>query len=162
MDNGHYFLQPGYIVIPDGALSISAVIGSGVSLCLYDRKHKFGGMNLFQLPFMNTKGKTTAIYGNVACVTLIRMMKQLGTSTRHLEAQLFGGARHPDSPDRDIGSENVEMARKIILKYGISLASEDVGGEKGRKVVFNTENNETAVLKVDSLRNADWYPYDQA
>lgn len=162
MVNEHYFLQPGYIVVPDGGRSISAVIGSGVSLCLYDRKNKFGGMNLFLLPFINKKGKTTPIYGNVACVTLIRMMKEWGASTRHLEAQLFGGARYPNSPDRDIGQENVRTARKILSRYAISLVSEDVGGEKGRKVVFNSGTNETAVLKVDTLRNEDWYPYDPA
>lgn len=162
MANEHYFLQPGFIVVPDEGQSISAVIGSGVSLCLYDRKNKFGGMNLFQFPFINKKGKTTPIYGNVACVTLVRMMEAWGASTRHLEAQLFGGARYPGSLDRDIGKENVRTARKILCKYAISLVSEDVGGEKGRKIVFNTDTNETAVLKVDNLRNEDWYPYDPA
>ena len=42
----------------------------------------------------------------------------------------------------------------------IAIVSEDVGGRKGRKVVFNTNTNEIGVLKVEKLRVMDWYPYE--
>ncbi|MCJ7615365.1 MAG: hypothetical protein MUO43_02390 [Desulfobacterales bacterium] len=42
----------------------------------------------------------------------------------------------------------------------ISIVSEDVGVEKGTKIVFNTDTSEIAVIKVDKLRNKDWYPYE--
>jgi len=51
-------------------------------------------------------------------------------------------------------------ARKILIREMISIASEDVGGEKGRKIVFNTDMSEIAVIKVEKLRNKDWYPYE--
>lgn len=160
MDKAHYFLQPGYIYAPDGPQSISAVIGSGVSVCIFDRGKKTGGMNLYQYPHMAQEGKTTAKYGNVAIMALIGMMKKQGARRKDLEAQIFGGAKYPGSMGRDIGRENIEIAREILKKFKISLTSEDVGGEKGRKVVFNTFTNEIAVLKVDSLRSEDWYPYE--
>jgi chemotaxis protein CheD len=46
------------------------------------------------------------------------------------------------------------------MREGIRVVSEDTGGEKGRKIVFNTGTNEVAVLKVDRLRKGDWYPYE--
>ena len=52
------------------------------------------------------------------------------------------------------------ISRKILAKQGIPVVSEDVGGRKGRKIVFNTQTNEIAVLKVGHLRKADWYPYE--
>jgi chemotaxis protein CheD len=52
------------------------------------------------------------------------------------------------------------IARKILAKERINITSEDVGGEKGRKIVFNTHTNEMAVIKVDKLRTVDWYPYE--
>ena len=159
MNNEHYFLQPGYIVVPDQSVSISTVIGSGVSVCIYDRKKRFGGMNHFQLPYMVTKGKTTAIYGNVSTIALIKMMLVHECKKKHLEAQIFGGAYNPQKNDKDIGRENIEIARKTLLKNNIPVISEDVSGAKGRKIVFNTRTNEMAVLKVDNLRDADWYPY---
>ncbi len=159
MNTDHYFLQPGYIVVPESFVSISTVIGSGVSICIYDKQNRIGGMNHFQLPYMAAKGKTTALYGNVSTMALIKMMLGHGSGEKYFEAQIFGGAYNPEKTDKDIGRENIEIARKILLKSKISVISEDTGGEKGRKVVFNTTTNEVAVLKVDSLRNADWYPY---
>ena len=159
MNKDHYFLQPGYIVVPDQNVSISTVIGSGVSVCIYDKKNQIGGMNHFQLPYIAAKGKTTAVYGNVATLALIKMMMLHDSKKKHLEAQIFGGAYHPQKNDMDIGSENIEIARKILSRSNISIISEDVGGAKGRKVVFNTRTNEMAVLKVKTLRNVDWYPY---
>ncbi|MDA3790855.1 MAG: chemotaxis protein CheD [Desulfobacula sp.] len=155
----NYFLQPGYIFVPNQNITISSVLGSGVSVCIFDRKKLIGGMNHFQFPYMGTKGKTTALYGNVATITLVRMMLAHESPKKHLEAQIFGGACNPKQNDKDIGRENIEIARKTLLKSRIPILSEDVGGEKGRKVVFNTRTNEVAVLKVDTLRDIDWFPY---
>jgi len=159
MDNSNYFLQPGYIYVPEKAGSISTVIGSGVAVCIFDKQNRIGGMNHFQLPFMAARGKTTAMYGNIATITLIKMMLSPEPKTRHLEAQIFGGAYNPVNSDKDVGKENIEIAHKILNQNKIAIISEDTGGKKGRKVVFNISTNEAAVLKVDDLRDADWYPY---
>ncbi|MBF0549539.1 MAG: chemotaxis protein CheD [Deltaproteobacteria bacterium] len=155
-----YFLQPGYIFVAVTPTQISTVLGSCVGVSLYDREHQFGGMNHFQLPIHADKSDSTARYGNVATVALIKMMLNEGSSLKRLEAQLLGGAHNPEISPRNIGRENVEVARKILAKAGIKLVSEDVGGEKGRKIVFNTSNNELAVIKVDKLRKSDWFPYE--
>lgn len=159
MANDNYFLQPGYIIVPEQATTISTVTGSSVMVCLFDKKKLIAGFNHFQLPHIKEKGKTTAVYGNVATTTLIKMMCSRGSKAKHLEAQLFGGAFNREKSDRDIGKKNVEAAKRVLKKYRINLISEDTGGEKGRKIVFNTHTNEAAVLKVDSLRDNDWYPY---
>ena len=155
----NYFLQPGYIFVPDQPIGISTVIGSGVSVCIYDRKKQTGGMNHFLFPHIAIKGKTTALYGNISMTALLKMMLAQESSIKHLEAQIYGGAYSPEKNNKDIGRENIEMARKILLKNRISITSQDVGGEKGRKVIFNTRTNEVAILKVDRLRDMDWYPY---
>jgi chemotaxis protein CheD len=61
--------------------------------------------------------------------------------------------------DRDIGKENIAMARQVLRRMGISIVSEDVGGELGRKIVFNTLTSDVAVLKTEGIRKSDWYPY---
>jgi len=155
----NYFLQPGYIFVPDNPPDISTVLGSGVSVCIYDKKKRMGGMNHFQLPHVATKGKTTALYGNVATIALLKMIFAQNSSIKNLEAQIFGGAYHSKKNNKDIGRENVEIAIKILLKKQISISSKDVGGEKGRKVIFNTSTNDVAVLRVEKLRDEDWYPY---
>ena len=155
-----YFIEPGYILVAARPAVISGVLGSCVSVCLYDRKRKVGGMNHFRYPFIGEKHRATAIYGNVSTLALIRMMIAEGSKPKHLEAQIIGGAHNPAASPKNIGRENVLMARKILIRHRISVTSEDVGGEKGRKVVFNTRQNEIAVMKVENLRSGDWYPYD--
>jgi chemotaxis protein CheD len=84
-----------------------------------------------------------------------------GSKKKHLEAQIFGGAHNREISPKDIGRGNITIARKILAREGIRIVSEDVGGEKGRKIVFDTQANEIAVLKVDKLRKGDWYPYKE-
>ena len=71
----------------------------------------------------------------------------------------MGGNPGDDRPEEDIGPQNVQVARKILQQQGIPITSEDVGGGKGRKLIYNTGTNEAVVLKVDRLREEDWYPY---
>ena len=58
--SSNYFLKPGYILIASKPTVISTVLGSCVSVCLYDRKRGAGGMNHFQLPSIGKSEDTTA------------------------------------------------------------------------------------------------------
>ena len=152
-------MQSGFIFIPDMATQISTVLGSCVSVCIYDKRRKTGGMNHFQFPFTDKKQNATPRYGNVATISLIHMLINDGSNIKHLEAQIFGGAFNSKISPVDIGYENVMLAKKILIERKIYIVSEDVGGQKGRKVVFNTGTNEIGVFRVDKLRVRDWYPY---
>jgi len=155
-----YLLKPGFIYFSDKPISISTVLGSSVSVCLFDRKQKIGGMNHFQFPGTREKERSTPVYGNVATLTLIRMMLSNGSRDNHLEAQIFGGAHNGLISSVNVGIENIRTARKILNRKKIRIVSEDVGGEVGRKIIFNTSTSEIAVLKVKTLRQSDWYPYE--
>lgn len=155
----NYYLEPGYIFLAEKPTSISTVLGSCVSVCIFDQKRKVGGMNHFQVPLVAESDQATARFGNVATITLIRMMIHDGSKIKNLEAQILGGAQNRKISPKDIGFENVMAAKKILTRERIRVTSEDVRGGKGRKIVFNTGTNEIAVFKVDKLREADWYPY---
>jgi len=157
---GEYLLKPGFIYLPRQPTAISAVLGSSVSICLYDKKLEIGGMNHFLFPSVLPPERPTARYGNVATTALIRMMLKNGATLKTMEAQVIGGAFLPETMSRDIGRSNLETARTMLKERKIRIISEDVGGELGRKIVFNTTNCEIAVLKVGRLRRSDWYPYD--
>lgn len=154
-----YFLKPGYILVPEVPTIISTVLGSCVAVCLFDGTRKTGGMNHFPLPSTNKPEEATARYGNVATLALIGMMLENGSSIKDLEAQILGGAFCPKTCPNDIGKENVNVARKVLTRKKISIVSEDVGGEKGRKIVYDTSSNEVVVIKVEKIRQGDWYPY---
>ena len=156
----NYFLEPGYLFLATKPTVVSTVLGSSVSVCIYDIKQKMGGINHFQFPFTGEKHQATAKYGNVATIALIRIMVNNGSKIKHLEAQILGGAYNRKVSPKNIGQENIMAARKILARERICIASEDVGGEKGRKIVFNTDSSEIAVIKVEKVRAKDWYPYE--
>ena len=156
-----YFIKPGYIFVSAKPAIISAVLGSCVSVCIYDNKLKIGGMNNFKLPKTSQSEDATARFGNVSTSALIQMMIENGSRISSLEAQIFGGSSNRDfSSQNEVGQENIMIAQKILKKRGIDLVSQDIGGQKGRKIVFDTSINQIAVLKVDKLRKEDWYPYE--
>ena len=116
-------------------------------------------MNHFQLPYISEKHQTTARYGNVAAIALVRMMVRDGSKMKDLEAQIFGGAHSQMDARGNIAQENISIARRVLARENISVVSEDTGGKKGRKIVFDTATSETVVMKVEKLRTGDWYPY---
>jgi len=157
---GQYLLKPGFIYFSKGNSVIQAVLGTCVSVCLWDKKRRFGGMNNFPYPATNNKHEATAKYGNVATVTLIRMMEEAGCNKGDMMAQIFGGS-HPEGgkyvKKRNIGNENIEVARKVLKSKRIKVVSEDIGGHMGRKIAFDVETGNVAVLRVLDIRDSDWH-----
>ncbi len=151
------FIEPGYIYLPTVPTNLYAVLGSCVSVCLWDKKLKIGGMNHFLYPKVETRDKATPQYGNVATLQVIQMMEKVGAKTNSLLAQIIGGATPPfPCKNKDIGENNVEIARKILRSKGIKIVSEDVGGTMGRKIVFNSYTGHLMILKVYQIRKDDW------
>jgi len=150
-----HYLERGCIYVSGGEGAVQTVLGSCVSVCLWDAELKCGGMNHFIYPQTNNKELATPKYGNVATMALIKLMCEEGCRVESLAAQILGGG-HPDGASDSTGSRNVEVARKILREKGIKIMSEDVGGSIGRKVVFDLATGHIAVLKVHKIRNEDW------
>lgn len=161
LDLAKYFLRPGYIFIPGKPTLISVVLGSCVAVSLWDRKLKYGGMNHFLYPKVADPEKATAQFGDVATRTLIRLFLGSGSRVENLEAQILGGAAQADcrGDEAAIPQQNIDVARGLVEDRGIRIASQDVGGNKGRKAIYNSRTNELMVIRVERLRECDWYPY---
>lgn len=151
-----YNLEPGYIFASAHGAIIRTVVGSCVAICLWDGEKRFGGMNHFLYPQILEKGKTTAEYGNVAIPALVKLLENLGSVRKNIVAQIYGGGKLHNVKKNTVGEENISIARKQLRKQKIPIISEDVGGRMGRKIIFDTESGQVAVLKVHRLREADW------
>jgi chemotaxis protein CheD len=154
-----YFLDPGYLYLATQPTLISTVLGSCVSICLWDSKKEMGGMNHFIYPWATNGDQATTRFGNIAISLLIKMMLDEGASRSGMEAQIYGGARPICGIATRMGEENVIIARRTLKNHGIKIISEDVEGHLGRKVIFNTFTGEAIVLKVRQLRKTDWRCY---
>lgn len=135
------FIHVGQIHVDQAPGAISTVLGSCVAVCLYDSKLGIGGMNHYLLPFWNGNGLQTPKFGNISIPKMIDQMFAKGSSSKTLEAKIFGGASMNigGSEAMMIGEKNVLVAREILKEYRIPIVAEDIGGQIGRKIQFNLE-----------------------
>lgn len=127
-------LWAGDIVVSKSPIRMSTVLGSCVSVCLYDPKQRYGGMNHYLVP----RGGRTAVHGDWATAHLIERMQALGSSLRDLQAKVFGGGS-PLQLQHDalaVGAENVVVARQVLGAHGVPLIAERVGGGAGMRLFY--------------------------
>lgn len=153
-----YFLAPGHIYVGLEPAVVWLVLGSCVAVSLWERDLRFGGMCHYAYPVCRDRARATAYYGNAALPELIRMMLAEGAKVTSIEAQIMGGAHPKDYRGEDTGMENVKIAQKILERMGINVISRDVGGIQGRKIIFDTDTGNVAIIKVPKIRKDDWYP----
>jgi chemotaxis protein CheD len=155
------FLFPGEFYLGREPSLVSAVLGTGVAVCLWRSDKGYGGMVHFLYPCTADRRKASAEYGDMAVRHLIKAFLDEGAKVRHLQGQIFGGSWNGTLTGTKIAKDNVRIARTVLASQHIPLLSEDTGGALGRKMVYNTATNETLVYRANALRRGDWYPYDE-
>ena len=151
----NFYLQPGFIFVSQEPHFIHTVLGSCVSVCLWDSVNRYGGMNHYIYGKCNNGGRNGR-YGQVSLPHLLRLMLDMGSKKEDLKAHLIGGARNVQLNSL-VGDENVALAEKWLKKNGIPVIVKDVGGEHGRKVVFHNQSGEVYIYRVEQIRKSDWY-----
>lgn len=155
----NHFLYPGALFARNGQCVITTVLGSCVSICLWDPILKVGGMNHYMLPLWNGEGLPSPKYGNIAIPMLIEKMLSLGCRKDGLVAKYFGGGHVLENQNDflNVGERNIILAKDILKTEDIRIASQDVGGTTGRKIVFHTSSGAVLVkrLKKDEPQSND-------
>lgn len=154
-----FFLPPGHIVAPLEPMRLAVVVASGVAVTVFDTKRKRGGMAHYIAPYRRGM-LSTAMFAAPSIITLVEMLRANPAEIGPLEARLYGGAKNPESPNFEDGlsEANVQVGKEILMKLNIPLVGTDIGGERGRKIVFHSGTGEVVVASVDRVRNSDWYP----
>jgi chemotaxis protein CheD len=153
MDLKEYYLYPGLVFVSAEPYVVSTVLGSCVSVCLWDPILEIGGINHFQLPLWNGVGLQLPKYGNIAMDRMIEKMNGLGSETKRLKAKVFGGAAvlNVVSGRMHVGERNVAVAVDVLKNCGIPIVSSHLGGDSGRKIKFNTS---TGVVWMKLLKKS--------
>ena len=145
------YLHPGEVYASASVCEITTILGSCVSVCLSEQGSQIGGANHFLLPGQPTGDTSSTRYAPGAIEELIRLLEALGAKRSRLRAKLFGGANvlHAFQDGvRHIGASNVETARALLAKHNIRIFAEDVGGIRGRKLVFHSHDGAASVRRL--------------
>lgn len=132
------YLHAGQLHAASKATSITTVLGSCVAVCLYDPVAKVGGMNHFLLP-LHVDREASPRFGTIAVPQLVEAVVKAGGSRGALVAKVFGGASVIGSMGtrgRRLGEENAQLALDLLERARIPVLDRDVGGTRGRKLVF--------------------------
>ncbi|TVQ14702.1 MAG: chemotaxis protein CheD [Bacteroidetes bacterium] len=142
-----HFLYPSTLFFSREPYIVNTILGSCVSLCLYDPINRSGGINHYMLPFWNGEGLASPKYGNIAIEKLLEKMLQSGSKKNNLIAKVFGGGEVIDTQISQfhIGERNIEVAQRVLKDLNIRISGQSLGGKNGRKIQFNTETG--AVLQ---------------
>ncbi|MES0349683.1 MAG: chemotaxis protein CheD [Desulfobacteria bacterium] len=131
------------------------VVGSCIATCIYDEEREVAGMNHFLLPGMvrpdDMLSSQVGRYGMFAMELLIGELIKLGARRNELKAKLFGGGKVLTfrKNDGDVTGSNIRFARKFLELEGIATVKEDVGGNRGRKILFFSDTNKVLLKRFD-------------
>lgn len=145
-------LVAGHLIAGQNTKTVRTVLGSCVAVYLVDRTAGVWGVNHYLLPEANTDMDRTSVrFGDVAIMRLIERVEKLGASRKRLVAKIFGGASVVGGLRgalQHIGSRNIEVAREELKKHQIPIVAEDVGGSRGRTVIFQPADGSALVREL--------------
>jgi chemotaxis protein CheD len=143
------YLHPGQLIVSERPEVVLTILGSCVAVCLWDIRRPIGGVSHFVLPHRTSEG-TTRVAG-VAVPRLVEQLLGLGASPRDLRAKLVGGAnvvcpRVGTAPT--FGEKNASIARELLREGGVPIVAEHLGGQRGRRLVFETASGAAWVRRL--------------
>ncbi len=140
-DRRSAYLLPGQLHVSEEPCQIRTILGSCVAICLWDSCRRVGGMNHFLLPASREGQPASHRYADVATRTLLEKLKSLGCRQVNLRAKIFGGATmFQNRSGLSLGTQNAIAALELMTNAGISVAIQETGGTRGRKIIFNTDD----------------------
>jgi len=147
---GKHFLYPSTVWVSAEPYEITTILGSCVAVCLFDQKLFIGGMNHYMLPLWNGSGLASPKYGNIAIEKLLEKLILLGCKPDNITAKIFGGAEiiEKKSMNYNIGAQNIEIALEMLHDKKIPIVSSSLGGNLGRKIIFNTATGEVRQIYI--------------
>lgn len=137
---------------PDRLITVG--LGSCIGIALYDKFKGIGGLAHIMLPDSSQFNNVTNPhkFADLAIPVLIEKMERLGATKRNIRAKIAGGASMFNFSDKsmimDVGNRNGMAVKTALEKLSIPILSEDIGGNKGRTMVFDTENGVVQIKTV--------------
>jgi len=139
-------LLPGEHFAGDERFRVKTLLGSCVSIVLWQPQRRLGAMSHFVLaggpssPDRCLSGR----YGNEALALMLDDLRGLGVQPPDCVAKVFGGGAmfEPGTGLADVGRQNGEAARTLLKRHGIPIVSESLFGDGHRQIIFSIRSGE--------------------
>ncbi|MFT4099516.1 MAG: chemotaxis protein CheD [Burkholderiaceae bacterium] len=148
-------LQPGEYFVGDARHRIRTLLGSCVSITLWDPERRIGAMSHFLLPEPPSGGKRApdARYGRDALGLMIAGLRTRHVAIERCVAKVFGGGdmfpgRGGAAAQRAVGQQNGEAARELLRLHGLPVSAECLFGAGHRQIIFDVRTGHVWVRRM--------------
>ena len=154
----------GMVEITTGTGKIWTVLGSCVAIVFFNPRTKTGAICHAQLPERNPHSNKCSDsctnpcfddqpedneYKYVSCCFnyMLKTFNGKGIRNNEILCGIYGGSSifGHYSENGTIGSNNTDIARKLIKKHKIKLFNDQTEGNQGRKIIFDAQTGEVEV-----------------
>lgn len=152
-----FYLQPGECLLTSEPLRVVTVLGSCLAVTFHDPVSRLSAMCHAVLPSRRCRGRygehdSPYRFVDEAVGRLVERLERHGVPRVRLEVKVFGGAealapgRRP-APGQTVGRSNVKAAFDAVQARGLAVLASDVGGRRGRTLVFSTRSGEVLLRR---------------
>lgn len=156
------YLKPGEMHFGSDAARVITVLGSCVSVIMYHRSTSTGAICHAVMPSseaprsLKRASKDLFQYVNTSLEWMIAQFEKLGIKKTDIEVKIFGGSEmFTDANGRvaamSVGRKNIEAAMRFIQDHNLRLKAWNIGGNKGRKVIFYSDTGEVFTKFVNKV-----------
>jgi chemotaxis protein CheD len=152
------YLKPGELCISKAPALVTTILGSCVAVTMY--QPGIGVSAICHTPQPSCPKQSTECpkhcvnkYHYVSCVIpeMLAHMEAVGAKREAIEVKLFGGsAMLSMAANRSVGWKNIDTAMTVIRRCRLDLKAHQVGGRRGRKIVFNTHTGDVMLQRIQS------------
>ena len=146
------FLRPGQVFFTNRPSVVTTVLGSCVSVTMFSADHRCGAICHAILPEEKDPGDACR-YVDSSIMKMLRAFSRNGIDYSRIEVKLFGGSDvlpvvEAGKQRATVGQQNIEAAMRVIERERLNLAASDLGGVRGRKILFRTHTGEILLKRL--------------
>jgi chemotaxis protein CheD len=160
----HIYLKPGDILISEKPVLISTLLGSCVAVTMFSPRLRVGAISHGLLPSCKKRKpcegdeycREGVRYVECSIMRMLGWFMQNGVAREEIDVKVFGGSDMLSVPESTtkatVGQQNIAMAFHVLEKEMLRVSASDVGGLRGRKIIFSSKTGEVMLKR---LRNSE-------
>ena len=126
----------GQIAVASDSGTLRTLVGSCVSVALFDPRLHLAGLAHILLPESHGTTEEPGRFADTAIIELLRQLNKLSRGKQpHWRANIAGGAAmFPGHEEVTVGTQNIAAVETLLRKNRIPIVAKACGGEQGRRV----------------------------
>ena len=126
----------GQIAVASDSGTLRTLVGSCVSVALFDPRLHLAGLAHVLLPESHGTTEEPGRFADTAITELLRQLNKLTKDNQpHWKANIAGGAAmFPGHEEVTVGTQNIAAVETLLRKNRIPVVAKACGGEQGRRV----------------------------